>query len=157
MAGVGTTSDMLTLVRDTLEAGMSTSQEDEDWYIKTWHIRNPMALDVNSLPLGIVVSDGPSRREQYVGEDTQVFDITVYFFSTPVTNTTQIDDANIHTEAMIDRATDLLRVDPTLSGEVYDIQVVGSIPRQPGFMGNATYPGAELKCQAKRRRPWRID
>lgn len=160
MAGVGTTRETLQHIRDILIPGMTDNQEDAPWFIKTWLINRPIGYEVVDLPLGILASEGPSRRPQYVQEDTQVFDITLHLFSKPVyemrspEGVNLVENANIEVEAMIDRATDLIREDPSLGGEFYDCMVSGTVPRQPGWLGNATYPGAEIKLQALRRRPW---
>lgn len=140
---------------------MTAGHEAEPYYVKTWKLRSPISFDAVDLPLALVNSSLPNRADQYVGEDTQLTPIIINFFSRPVYRARnggvdEVNAANAECEAMVDRATDLIRADPTIGARFYDCQVTGATARQPGWFGNSQYPGAEMQCQAKRRRPWRI-
>ena len=146
------------LVHSTLEAGMTTGvDDDEDYYVKTWHTGSQMKWRPKDLPLALVKPDTDHQVDQYVQEDTEVDNLVVYFFPIAIRRATDsgVDDANDKTVAMVDRAKRLLRQDPTLGHVVYDGKVTGTTYRQPGYVDQgATIHTAEIRYQAKRRVPW---
>lgn len=150
--------ETLELVRDTLEAGMTTGVGDsEDYYVKTWHIGSQMKWRPKDMPLALIKPEEEHRVDQYVQEDTEVDTVVVSFFPIAIRRATDdaVYDANDKTVAMVDRATMILRRDPTLGHEIYDGQIVSSLFRQPGYIDQgATIHTAELRFQAKRRSPW---
>ena len=148
-------AETLNLVHDVLEIGMTTNRlATESWYIKTWYLNKQLAFDYRALPLAMVTPDDEHREDQYVQEDTEVDLIVVYFFPQAVDRAQDIDVPNASVVAMIDRASVLLRADPTLGEEVYDGQITGATFRQPGFTDGGVVHSAELRYRAKRRAPW---
>ena len=160
------------LLRDTLEAGMTTGvAETEDYYIKDWYINDPLIMDVRDFPFALIKPDDTSRADLYIQEDAAVDDYVIHFFPTPIARVPrdvrgQIEPSK-QMEEMIDRAIELLREDPTLghtrnnvndpiARRLYDVQIVGSSYKQPGFVGEGVFHSAELRIQAKRRAPWRM-
>ena len=156
----------MSLIRDTLKAGMTDNvEETNNYYIKKWYINDPVALDVGMFPFALIKPDDSGRSDLYVQEDAAVDDYVIHFFPKPITRIPEEETSPARqTEDMIDRAIELLREDPTLGYEgahdvarrIYDVQVIGSTFKQPGFVGEGVYHSAELRVQAKRRAPWRI-
>ena len=57
-----------------------------------------------------------------------------------------------------DRIFRLIRRDPTLNRlpDVYDAQIMGSTPRQPGFVGGAEVHSVEVQIQTRARVLWAL-
>ena len=145
----------LEAVRDKLRAGMSNKiYQNEHWFVRTWHINDPVEFDVRQLPIAIVKPDNEQRLDQYVQEDTAQHNLTVYFYPRAINRGADGSIPGRQTVAMIDRATRIIREDPTFDSSFYDVQVVGSTFRQPGVVESALLFSSEMKIVAKSRTPW---
>ena len=144
---------------DTLEEilveGMTTEQESEDWYIKRWYINDPLELDYRELPIGVIKPTNEGNLDQYVQEDTEVNDVTIYLYPSPINRAKYSNVPSSEAISMVSRVRRLIRRDPTLDRTVVDAQVLSSIFRQPGFTenGGAIY-NSEVRVQIRRRDLW---
>ena len=141
------------MVRDVLEAGMADSAEA--YYIRTWFVGDPLIFTAADTPLGVLIPGNVKRVDQYVQEDTRIDPITVHLFPHPVDRVGRESiSARDSITAMIDRVMQLVRRDPSLGARVYDVEVLGSVNKQPGFVGNDTLYSAEIQLQVKQRVLW---
>ena len=148
-------ADTLSMVREALEAGMTTGvAPTESYYVKTWYESDPLEFPYQALPAAVVRPGDAHRVDQYVQEDTEVDPVVIHFYTTPISRASQAQVATAAQVAMVDRATVLLRRDPTFGSRVYDGQVTGSVFRQPGFTESGVVHTAEVRFVAKRRVPW---
>ena len=144
----------LMVLQAVFEAGMTTGHEDEEWYVKTWRIHDPVTFDVQDMPIGVLIPDNENRVDQYVQEDTEVDTLSVHLFPKAAEYVTDIIAAQEQLVAMVDRATRVVRQDPTLGHRVYDAQVMGTSFRQPGFIDNSRVHSATMRVQLKQRVLW---
>ena len=132
--------------------------ENEIWYIKTWHVNDPFRFDSRELPMAIIKPGNVRREDMYVQEDTEYQDLSIHFFSLSVRKVVEIAGQNEAIQAMIRRAIDTLRVDPTLGHQVIGSRILGATPKQPGFIeGHGQIHSTELRWQGWHRRLWRND
>lgn len=145
----------LITVREVLEAGMTTNSDPSDlWYIKTWYVNDPIALDYPEYPFAVIKPGDPTRVDQYVQEDTAINPVIIIFFPTPINVAADYGGPANEQIAMRDKAVELLRRDPTQGHRVFDTQVMGSVFRQPGFTEGGVVYSAEVRCQLKQRALW---
>ena len=146
--------ETLDLVEEVLETGMTTGHSDEDWYIKTWYVNNPGALEYQEMPLAVILPDNDNREDQYVQEDTEFDSVVIHFFPSPIDRVNDVQTKGSQTVAMVDRTIDLIRENPTFDSRIVDIKVVSSQYKQPGLVGQNVFHSAEVRLTAKRRVAW---
>lgn len=179
--------DTLRVVRNRLDAGMTThpvdmmSYEDELYYIKTWFVNDPMEWNDGDLPTGVIMPSDEHRVDQYVQEDTEIDSLTIFLYMRQISRVRRRNSlitnpmlTNASMTAMVNRATSILRDEPTYthlptflrgtsavlvdhtSDNVIQGQVLSSQFRQPGFTSGGTVYMAEIRYQVWRRVPWAI-
>ena len=139
-------ADTLELVRNTLEAGMTTGvSECEDYYVKTWGRVPDEEPSSGDLPMAVVIFVSSQRRPFAVGEDVEEIALLALFYS---------KDDDIYSEdnkaiAMVNRAAEVLRADPTLGHKVIDTMPEIRMPLKPKYDGKGFNWKAELRCKVK--------
>ena len=132
--------------------------EDEPWYIKTWHVNDPLRFDYQEVPMGVIKPGNVRREEMYVQEDTEYQDVAFHLFAHSISDYDDTETSNEAIQAMILRLTQTLRVDPTLGHRLIGSRILGATPKQPGFIeGHGYIHSTELRWQGWHRRLWRND
>ena len=159
-----TMESTLNHVQMVLKAGMTDGHELEKWYVKTWHIGDPIRLDLTELPVALVIPETAPRVDQYVGQDTELDNVVVHLLPLSIDGVDFFDSLTVGNQAllahaklvaMVDRVSILIRRDPTFGSLVVDAKVSGSTFRQPGYIGGGgALHSAEVKLEVKRRIEW---
>ena len=127
---------------------------NERFFIKSWYIDDPIAFDYRDLPLAVIVTDNPNRQDQYVLLDNEVIPITIYFFVEAINRARNYRTGTRAVKEMYDRASRLIRQDPTMDHKFYNVLIDGSVLRQPGFIQSGDVNSLELKLRTLRRVAW---
>ena len=135
-------------------ANTNSIYKDERFFIKTWYIDDPIAFDYRDLPLAVIVTDNPTREDQYVLLDNEVIPITIYFFVSAINRAKDYRISSRAVKEMYDRASRLIRQDPTMDHKFYNVLIDGSVLRRPGFTQSGDVNSLELKLRALRRIAW---
>ena len=150
--------DTIIQVEEILRAGMTTDKDSsESWYIHKWYTKDPISLDYRELPIGIIKPSNQNRVDQYVQEDTEVDLVKIYLYPRPINRASNVDDPTESINAMVKRASRLIRRDPTFGARIVDAQVTGTLFRQPGFTEGGVVHNAEMQVQVRQRELWNID
>ena len=130
----------------------------QKFYVKNWYQNDPIRLEYSDFPFAVIKPTNENRVDQYLQEDTVTEFITVTFFPAPIARVERYKDPSGQSVAMIDRATRIIRSDPTFSKsdkpQVVEAQVISSVFRQPGFIGTEAAHVAELHLEIKQYVPW---
>ena len=128
------------------------------FYIKNWYINDPIRVQYSDFPFAVVKPTGAHRIDQYVQEDTEIDNVTVSFFPEPIQRVENYADPSGESVAMIDRASLIIRANPTFLNQgqprIVNAQFTGSVFNQPGFIGNETAHSAAIHIEVKRREQW---
>lgn len=127
---------------------------NKPFFIKTWYIDDPISFEYQDLPLAVITTDSPTRTDQYVLLDNEVTPVTIYFFPPAINRAKDYKIGTRATKAMYDRASRLIRIDPTMNNKFYNVLIDGSVIRQPGFTGSGDINTLELKLRTMRRLAW---
>lgn len=154
-----TTKATINLLVLTLMAGMQTGYtENDDFYVKTFYIGDPLGLYQIMAPAAAIIPAEPkSRISQYIGEDTITETYVVRFYQ-PAYRTAD-DEAETSAGltrlmAMLDKAEALLRADPTFGSQFVNSEIRNVIPSVPTAGDGNAYRIAGLSIEIKRRALW---
>ena len=149
-------ADSLERIKEVLDAGMcGEDYVDEEYYIKECYIHDPIALDYQMLPVAVIKPSDERRVDVFVQEDEAVDQISIYLLPAPIARAKEYTVPSDATTAMADRASRLIREDPTFGARVINAQIIGSTFRQPGWTSGGDVHSVEIRVEVRQRALWR--
>jgi hypothetical protein len=142
-----------------LRTGMTDSSNDsDDFWVKTWYTYDPLAVPGMEVPAGAVIPAQPSEREIiFPGEDTVRETVYIRFYQPALRKQGEAAETAAGMTrliAMFEQAELLLRTDPTFGSQFVSSRIVNIEPKLPGVADADAYRIAQTTFQITRRAMW---